>query len=462
MPRPSGSQAALLLVGLGSIAAPLDTAVNIAMPSITGAFALPLEDIRWVVIAYVLTYSSLMLVFGRLGDLVGYRPIFQLGLAVSTAGFIACSLAPTYSLLLLGRALQGVGIALTLSCGPALATTLFDERERTRVLAFYAGTMALGSALGPLVGGLLVERWTWMAVFAFRAPIVLAALALSWLIPAVPRRGSLQGFDIGGAVLLVAWTSALLLAFATAAGDETHQLPLRLALISLVALAAFVVCELRHPHPLVRLSLFGNVDFAIMNIASIAVHFATFSVLILVPYYLVRTAGLEPASGGAVLALGAVGTIAGSWLAGRLAVRVPVGRLALAGLVLATIGLGTVALWTAATTVEGLAVPLVLQGVGLGLFQVAYADFVIAALPIAERGVAGSLTMVTRTIGIVAGATGLAATHARIEAAAATRGVSAADAFLAGFQSTFLYVSVALAGLVALSLLRPRVWLGKA
>ena len=96
MPRPSRSNLGLLVVGLGTVVAPLDTAVNIAFPSITRAFALEVEDIRWVVIAYVLTYASLMLVFGKLGDLLGYRRIFQLGLLVSAAGFAACSLAPTY------------------------------------------------------------------------------------------------------------------------------------------------------------------------------------------------------------------------------------------------------------------------------------------------------------------------------------------------------------------------------
>ena len=103
MPSPSRSNLGLLVVCLGTIVAPLDTAVNIAFPSITRAFALEVEDIRWVVIAYVLTYASLMLIFGKLGDLLGYRHIFRLGLLVCAAGFVACSLAPTYGLLLLGR-----------------------------------------------------------------------------------------------------------------------------------------------------------------------------------------------------------------------------------------------------------------------------------------------------------------------------------------------------------------------
>src|SRR5262245_44743534 len=107
MPRAAPPLLGLLVVGLGTLPAHLDAAVNIAMPSITAAFALPLQDIRWIVIAYVLVYASLMLVFGRLGDLFGYRTIFQLGLIVSALGFLAWALAPSYALVLLGRMLQG-------------------------------------------------------------------------------------------------------------------------------------------------------------------------------------------------------------------------------------------------------------------------------------------------------------------------------------------------------------------
>ena len=459
MPNPSRSTLGLLVVGLGTIVAPLDTAVNIAFPSITRAFALEVEDIRWVVIAYVLTYASLMLIFGKLGDLLGYRHIFRLGLLVCAAGFVACSLAPTYGLLLLGRILQGIGIALTLSCAPALATSLFEERERTRVLGAYAAITAAGAALGPLIGGFLVERWDWNAVFWFRAPLVLVALALSGALPAVPRPGSARGFDALGAVLLVAWVSALLLAFSVPAEPFGLALRLGLALLALAGFVAFLIRESRHPEPIVRPSLFRNIDFAIMNAASIAVYFATFGVLLLVPYYLLGTMGLDVASGGLVLALGAGGMVVGAWLAGRLAARARVGRLALLGVVLCIAGLWAVSTWTPTTTRVVTGLSLLLQGVGLGLFQVAYTDLVTATLPLRDRGVAGSLAMVTRTIGIVGGATGLSAAFHHFEMASASAGASAADAFLAGFQSTFHYAAFGLALCLALSLLRPRVWL---
>lgn len=459
MPSLWRSRVGLLIVGLGILGAPLDTAVNIAFPSITRAFELQLQDIRWVVIAYVLTYASLMLAFGSLGDLLGYRRIFQVGLLVSAVGFMACSAAPSYRLLLGGRMLQGVGIALTLSCAPALAISLFEERERTRALGIYAGIMAAGAALGPLLGGLLVERAGWPAVFWSRAPLAVAALALSGFIPAAPRPGPVRSFDAVGAVLLVTWLSALLLVFAVAALPFGPALPLGLMLLALLAFVAFLMREARHPQPLIRLSLFRSADFAIMNAASIAVNLVTFAVLLLVPYYLTRIADLEAASGGIMLACGAAGTVVGSWLAGRLAGRVDVGRLALAGVVLSIAGLWIVSTWTPATTLAVIGLSLLVQGAGLGLFQVAYADLVTATLPPEERGVAGSLTMVTRTIGVVSGATGLSAAFHMFETTALSAGMATADAFLAGFQATFLYGAAALACCLAISLVQPRVWL---
>jgi EmrB/QacA subfamily drug resistance transporter len=448
----------LLVVGLGTLLVPLDTAVNIAFPSITRGFGLNLEDIRWVVIAYVLTYASLMLAFGRLGDLVGYRPIFQVGLGVSAVGLLTCAIAPNYAALLLGRALQGVGAALILSCGPALVTSLLPESERARALAFYAGVIAIGGALGPLVGGALVARWNWPGVFWFRVPVAILALALSPLIARGRSQVSMREFDAFGALLLVAWLSALLLAVACARGPFTALVPYALLLLGLAAFAVFCRHELRSPRPLLRLSLFGNSSFTLLNAINILANFAAFSVLLLVPYYLLRISNLSALTGGAVLAISALGTVLGAWLAGSLSRRLPIAWLALAGLMLNIAGLWSISTWALATPMAAIAGSLFAQGLGMGLFQVGYSDYVTGVLPAQERGVAGSLTMLTRTIGVVLGATGLSAAFAHFEARATGALAPSAEAFLAGFQTTLGFVALGLAAALAMSLFSPRSW----
>ena len=455
----------LAVVCFGTLAAPLDSAVNIAMPSITRAFDIEIADIRWVVIAYVLTYSSLLLIFGKLGDLFGYRRIFQAGLLVSAAGFAACGLAPSFGLLLAGRSLQGIGIALTLSCAPALATTLYDESQRTRVLGIYAACTAAGAALGPIAGGLLVDRFGWSAVFFGRLPLALVALALTLCLPALPSsqpKQSAARLDILGAMLLVAWLAALLLGFAASASStEPHlppHLPMGLAVLALITFALFVAHERRHPEPIIRPSLFRNIDFAVMNLLSIAVNFAAFSIMLLVPYYLARTRGLDAVSGGVVLALANIGTVGGSWLAGRLASGIAVGRLALAGIALSVAGLAGIALCAREASLLPVALALLVQGVGVGLFHVAYADLVIAGLPIGERGVAGSLSMVTRTMGVVAGATAHAAVQRQGEALAAAFGVPPEGRFLFGFEDAFWVAALTVLLALVLGLTRPGLW----
>src|SRR3984957_160433 len=123
----------VLVVGLGTLVVPFDSSVNVAFPHIIRGFDLAIPAIQWVVIAYTLTYAALTLVFGRAGDMLGYRRIFQMGNVIGAVAFLLCAAAPGYSWLLGARVMQGVGAALALSCGPALATSLYPEDETTRV-----------------------------------------------------------------------------------------------------------------------------------------------------------------------------------------------------------------------------------------------------------------------------------------------------------------------------------------
>jgi MFS family permease len=177
----------LVLVGLGTTIVSLDTAVNIAFPDITRSFGLPLAMIQWVVICYVLTYASLMLACGRAGDVFSHDRVFRIGLLWSSAAFLLCAAAPSYPFLLLFRFLQGIGAGLVISVAPALVTGMFPEERRSRALGAFTMMLALGSALGPLLGGALVHAWGWPAVFWFRAPIALSALFFRNRRPAAPQ-----------------------------------------------------------------------------------------------------------------------------------------------------------------------------------------------------------------------------------------------------------------------------------
>lgn len=437
------SLAALLVVCLGTLAAPLDSAVNIAFPRITSAFELPQSGIRWVIISYVLTYASLTLAFGKLGDLMGYRRVFVAGLVISAGGYAACSIAASFGVLLSGRVLQGVGAALTWSCAPALATSIYPESERTRVLGFYSAAIALGAALGPLAGGALVERFGWPVVFWARLPLVTVALALCWLIPASQRTSERRAFDWTGALLLVAWLTAFLLAAARPEMPYGREIAFALVAFGAAALVLFIAHETRHPDPIIRPALFREMSFLVLNLASIVVNLAGFAVMLLVPFHLLQTAQLSPSLGGLVLGTNACGVVVGSWLAGRLAETVGAARIAFTGTLISVIGLALVSTWGHDTRPLVMAMCLAVQGFGLGLFQVAYTDRVLATLPQTDRGVAGSLTLLTRTIGIIGAAAGLTALN-RYRESVLELAHDPAPA-LTAFQQTFLTVSALLA-----------------
>jgi EmrB/QacA subfamily drug resistance transporter len=432
----------VLVVGLGTLVVPLDSAVNVAFPHITAAFGLDIPQIQWLVIFYTVTYASLMLVFGRIGDIFGHRLVFILGSGIGCLAFAACGTASSYGWLLAARVAQGVGAALSLSCGPALITAAAPESMRARMLGLYTMMFALGAALGPLVAGALIARWGWSAVYWFRMPIAGTACVLAFGLPAPPRapprEASRDPFDAPGALLLVVFIVVLVLVL-----DRLRHLPDGVAVLLLAVLAtaaaafAFIRRELAVAKPIIDVRVFRDPRFALVNVANLLVNLSMFSVLLLLPFYLARVASLAVPAAGLLLAAQPLGTMIAAPLAGRLAARVAPQRMILCGSLLASAGLGWIGFVGRTPQIPLLAASMFANGVGVGLFQVAYFDIVTATLPRGDRGVAGSLAMVTRMLGVIAGATLLILAFQGLGNIAAAAGADATDAFLSGIRGAF-------------------------
>jgi MFS family permease len=439
-PLPVRQRLRLAMLGLGISVVPLDTAVNISFPDITGSFGLPLPMIQWVVICYVLTYAALMLAFGRIGDIAGHARVFRAGLAWSVVAFLLCAVAPAFGWLLFFRFLQGIGAGLVISCAPALVTSLYPEIRRGHAIGVFTLIFALGSAFGPLIGGVLVARWGWPGVFWFRAPIALTSLLFLRGLPA-PAAGAVgERFDIVGALLLALGLTALLLGINALARADNLTL---LLIVAAVALAIFVWWEGRAARPIVRIDLFKDVGFAATNLANVLINLMTFSVLLFVPYFFARFSVLPLPLAGAVLATGSVAMALVSPLAGRLIGRIAAERVAAFGVLLIGTGLFLIGGWPADVSPAVMIATLALQGIGVGLFQVAYMDIVLRSSPLADRGVAGSLSMLTRTIGTVTGAAVLTLIFHAIEGSGAD-----ASGFLGAFRAVFHLAGIAVAASV--------------
>jgi MFS family permease len=434
----------LLVIGLGAALQPLDTSVNVAFPAITAAFNLPLQSIQWIAIAYVLTYAAIVLVCGRLGDLYGHRLIFRIGLAISAVALVLCALAETYPVLLGFRVLQGVGTALVMSCAPALTVALYPEAQRTHALSLYGMLYSAGIAFGPVIGGIAIEVAGWQGVYWFRVPIALLALAASGVL--APGNRALDRFDFSSALLLAFWMSAILLGLALLQAPHSPEiLALILLLTGFAALVFFIRRERHSPNPTIRLALFANARFSAINVLNIAVFLVGFAAILLVPYYLTRVMALEVRAVGLVMTLWAAGSMLGAWVAGRLAAKIVSQHLlAFCFALFLSLGLALAAMCGLDTSLPLIGTALLLQGFALGGFQVSYTDLVVAALRPEERGVAGSLAMLTRTLGTVGGATVLAAAYAILEGGALGAGYAAQPAFMIAFVYVFAGSAVAL------------------
>jgi MFS family permease len=430
--RTAGHGFRLVMLGLGMSIVPLDTAVNIGFPDITRSFGLPISMIQWVVICYVLTYAALMLAFGRIGDIGGHARVFRAGLAWSVVAYLLCAAAPGFGWLLFFRFLQGIGAGLVISCAPALVTSLYPEARRSHAVAVFTLIFALGSALGPLIGGAMVARWGWPAVFWFRAPIALTSLLFLRGLPA-SATGKGERFDIAGAALLAFGLTAMLLGINAASRVGPGWQMAALLILAAVSLGLFVWWEGRTARPIVRIDLFRDPGFAAINAVYVLMNLATFSVLLFVPYFFARFSVMPLPLAGAVLATGSVATALASPSAGRLIARVAPERVGALGILMVGVGLFLIGFWPADITPAMMALTLSVQGVGVALLQVAYTDIVIRSSPLSDRGVAGSLSILTRTVGTVTGAALLTLIFNQVGSGA----TDTAGGFLAAFASVF-------------------------
>ena len=430
----------LLVIGLGTAVVPLDASVNVAFPQIAAHFGLDIPSIRFVVISYVLIYASLTLGFGRIGDLVGYRRVFLLGCLISTAAFVLCTFAPSFAWFLAGRVTQGVAAALILSVGPALATGMLGDQRRAEALGWYSMMMAVAAVVGPMLAGVLLERFGWSSVFAFRIPIAGAALALGFTLPLWARPGSGARFDAAGGLLLAVTIGALVLTLDRLRGLPDAALPmLGAAALTAASLLAFIWRQGSAASPIIRLPVLREGDVARINIANILGNLATFAGPLLIPFYLGRFGGVSVAISGVLLAFSPIGSVLATPVAGRLASRMSSRILAQIGIFIVAASLVAIILAGGAHAIGWLVVAMFVHGIGAGLFAVAVLDILTASLPVADRGVAGSLGMVTRTIGTLTGASVLMLVFQASE-----------NDFITGFQHGFAAaaLSATLAGLV--------------
>ena len=297
-------RAALAATILGSSMAFIDgSVVNVALPSIQNGFGASVAAMQWVVNAYLLFLGALVLVGGSLGDKLGRRTIFVGGTLLFTLASAACGLAPNAGVLIAARAVQGIGAALLVPSSLAIIGAVFDEKERGRAIGTWAGVAAITSALGPVMGGWLVDTVSWRAIFFLNVPLAAATIALA--LAAVPdSRGAdaPEQLDWPGACAVTLGLGALTYGL-TISSTHGFGSPRVLGLLGIGALAliAFFFLERRHPRPMVPLDVFRSVNFVGANLVTLLLYFGLGGALFFLPFTLIRGHGYSATEAGAAL-----------------------------------------------------------------------------------------------------------------------------------------------------------------
>jgi EmrB/QacA subfamily drug resistance transporter len=398
-------------LALGTLMATLDiSVVNIALPTLSRTFGVPLTTIEWVVLSYVLTITGLLLTLGRIADHVGRRRVYGAGLALFTVASALCAASPGARALIAARALQGLGAAMMTANSAAILISCFPEQERGRALGAFGATVGVGLALGPPLGGLLI-RWSWRWIFVINLPLGLLAIAqLFARIPADPPAGARRaGLSLPSAA---AWCGALvLLMLALSRGPESGWGSATVWLMfagAAALLAAFAAAERRSAQPLLPLAdLRGPLGAAVLltmlgQALSIGIGFH-------MPLYLEEVQGFDAARSGRWLAIMPLAALVAAPLAGRWADQWGSRRLTSLGLLIAAAGLGLLTRISVAPAPLLIAGGMLLVGIGLGLFTVPNASAVMSAVPRERLGLAAGLQATMRNLGISGGAAAAAA-----------------------------------------------------
>ncbi|MFJ3309846.1 MFS transporter [Streptomyces sp. NPDC086549] len=432
----------------------LDTSiVNVALPSMDRGLHAAQADLSWVVSGYALTYGLFLVPAGRLGDLRGRRETFLVGIALFTVTSAACGLAPTAGWLVMCRLLQGVAGGMIAPQGSGLIQQMFQGAERARAFGMFGSVVAVSTAVGPLVGGLLIEAsgsWRW--VFFVNLPIGVAVFAAALrLLPESPPKGAREGFDVPGVLLLGAGALAMMLPLV-----QEQAWPGRrkwvLVPVAVLLLAGFWVWERRQGRlgrgPLVDLRLFSRRSFTCGALLSL-VYFAGFtSVFFVYTLFLQNTLGYSALAAGLAAMPFAVGSAVAALAGGRLVVRYG-RRLVVWGLCAVVLSLlGTVAaVWLVPGTGVGwaAALPLLVAGIGSGLTTSPNTALTLARVPVRRAGAAGGVLQMGQRVGSAAG---IAAVGAVYFAHLANHG-RASGALQLGVLTALLFVLAGLALAIA-------------
>ena len=429
---------ATLGLALAVLSASVGTSVaNVALPDLVSAFGATPGQVQWVVVAYLLAMTAVSITVGALGDRWGRRKVLLGGLAVFTLGALVGALAASLPVLIAARTAQGVGAAVMTALPLALARDVTADGHTGRVMGVLGTTSAIGTALGPALGGVLIGWGGWSAAFWMMVPLGAASLLLAAALPASDTTPRSHGrFDTVGSILLTAGVATY--AFALTSPGSNGLTPL-LLLGTAVLLGCFAAVERRAARPVLPFTMLRHPSITTGMITNALVATVMMTTLVVAPYALHDGLGLGLPLVGLVMSIGPVTSAVSGILAGRLVDRTAPPVLTTVSLAIVTAGAAGLALLPAWWGVVGYIVALLVLTPGYQLFLAANNTHVLSTADPTQRGtIAGALGL-SRNLGLITGASAMAALYAALDAGAS----GSLDAMRATFLSAALLAAIA-------------------
>ena len=392
----------LAAVAFGLFMIMLDnTIVNVALPSIQRSLHMSISSLEWIVTAYALTFAALLITGGKLGDLYGRKRMFIAGLVVFTLASLACGLAPNAGFLIGARAVQGVGAALMNPATLSIITATFPPKERGQAIGIWAGVSALALAIGPLIGGLIVDNINWHWIFYVNVPVGVVGIIVSrWVIAESRDTSHEQSIDLPG--LVTSGGSLLALSYALIEGNKhgwgSPEI-IGLFVGAAVLLAVFIWLELRQRLPMLDLDLFKIGSFAGANIVAMLVSLGMFGVFFFISLYVQNVLGYSPTKAGAIFLPMTVLIILIAPIAGKLSDRVGSRWLMGAGMAILGVSLLLYQRIGLHTGFWSLLPQLVLGGVGMALTMSPMTSAAMSSVPVDKAGVGSGVLNSFRQVG---------------------------------------------------------------
>lgn len=426
----------------------LDTSIaNVNLPTLAHAFGASFQAVQWIVLAYLLAITTLIVSVGRLGDLFGRRRLLLGGIVLFTATSLFCGLAPNLWLLIAARAAQGLGAAIMMALTVAMVGETIPKAKTGSAMGLLGTMSAIGTALGPSLGGLLTDGFGWRMIFLVNVPLGIINLALARrYLPRSQPAATRPGFDKLGTLLLGSTLAAYALAV-TLGGGHLERFNVALLAAAVIGAGLFLLSQARVTSPLIKLAMLRDPTLSSSLVMSAAVACVMMTTFVVGPFYLSRSLGLPAALVGLVMSTGPVISAFTGIPAGRITDRLGAPRVVFIGLIEMALGLAGLTFLPSLFGVPGYIAAIALLTPGYQLFQAANNTVIMTDVRPDQRGVVSGMLSLSRNLGLITGAAVMGAVFA---AASATSDITKAqpDAVATGMRITFAVAAALIVGAI--------------